>query len=79
MALLMLTKPIGLSYPLLKAFWRRKPQLSSAKALRELEGLGPFIPMERSLQDAGETLIRLGLVPAKGPTSAAAASGLKEE
>lgn len=52
---------------------------SSAKALRELPGLAPFIPLEKTLEDTGRALSRLGLLPKIPHTSGAGAAARKED
>jgi hypothetical protein len=54
----------------------RKTLFSSGKALRELPGLGPLIPIERCLVDTVEMLVELGMLPAAAAVVAEApASG----
>lgn len=45
----------------------RKTQLSSEKALRDLSGLGPLIPIEQSVRDMTSVMIDKGLLPDRRP------------
>ncbi|GAB4817129.1 hypothetical protein N2152v2_004175 [Parachlorella kessleri] len=54
-----------LSYGWLKTTYGRRTLVSNEKSLRELKGLAPMIPLDRTLHDMYTTLIEMGLLPSK--------------
>lgn len=60
--LLLLGPFMGLPRPITHATFRKVPQVSTAKAARDL-GLKQFIPFEQSVKDMAADMVKRGLVP----------------
>jgi nucleoside-diphosphate-sugar epimerase len=61
-ALLVFGPFLGLPVPITKATYRKKPQVSTDKAAREL-GMGQYIPLRQSVLDMAQDMMAKGMVP----------------